>query len=38
MGLSGQTWLILAATSLPFLALEVWFFVRFGRWMKARRS
>ncbi len=35
-GLSGDTWLIIAATSVPFLALEVWFFFRFGAWQRRR--
>jgi hypothetical protein len=36
MGLSGETRLILAATSVPFLALEVFFYFRYGAWLRRR--
>ena len=30
------TWVLMAVTTVPFLALEVAFFVQFGRWLRNR--
>jgi hypothetical protein len=36
MGLPTSTWLLIGATFVPFVVLELVFFVRFGRWLRAR--
>ena len=37
MSLPTETWLLLFATTVPFLAVEAYFFVRFGRWLRKRK-
>lgn len=34
--LSGETLLVIAVTTVPFLLLELVFFVRFGQWIRHR--